>query len=131
MSFTRKLVDVGLLLAGVVLVLAAVLFITDTRAKVAAVVAGLFLVEIGVWRVARPILPDQRRFRALRGEVDDFIILVRRLNSAALGARAEDYEERRRLEDVRSAMHEAVERMVGYAGRTDPEIPRAERRPWP
>lgn len=118
----RKLVNTGLPVAGTLLVLAAVLLVIDLRTQIALVIAGLLMVEVGVWKLANPLLPNERRFHALRTEVDRFIVLVRNLNDAALRVKVEGGAAVSSLEEARSALHTAVERMTAVAGKTDDEL---------
>ena len=91
---------------------------------------GLFLIEAGIWRLADPLLPSQRRYGALRTAVDDFVDLVRRLNTAAISSRRSgDAAAVAEMASVREEMHASVERMVEYAGdptdATSPSSPAA------
>jgi hypothetical protein len=107
---------------GVLLVIGAVLWLRDLRWQMVLVVGGLLLVEIGVWTCAQSILPNERKFRALRVEVDAFIRLVRQLNTAAMAVKENPSPEHQEtFEDVREAMRQAVERMADVAGKTDVE----------
>lgn len=107
---------------GVLLVIGAVLWLRDLRWQMVLVVGGLLLVEIGVWTCAQRILPNERKFRALRVEVDAFIRLVRQLNTAAMAVKENPSPEHQEtFEDVREAMRQAVERMADVAGKTDVE----------
>lgn len=109
---------------GVVLVLAGVLFITDDLLpQLVVVVLGLLFIQVGIWKLATPVLPSERRYNALRGEVDSFIMLVRRLNRATLENASEPTPANRaRLLQVRDEMLESVKRMEEVAGRTEEEL---------
>ncbi len=98
-------------IAGIMIVMAGVVLVPDGSAQIAAVAAGLVVLEAGVWYIANPIFTSERRYLRLRGELDDMIDLVRKLNRAALKPGAEE-----ELEGVRSAMQESVDRMVEVAG---------------
>lgn len=119
----RKILDVVLPLLGIIAILGAVLFIVSLRAQLAVVIGGILLIEIGIWRLVDPLLPNERRFNALRGEVDRFMGLVRELNRIA-----GEIEERaapevdREFETIREAMHRSVDRMAVVAGKTDFEV---------
>jgi hypothetical protein len=84
-------------------------------------VAGLLLLQASVWRLANPLLPDDRHFMALRGEGDHFIDLLRQLHRVAMGADAAgrpvvgDPE----VEAVREEMHATVDRMVKVAAQRE------------
>jgi hypothetical protein len=87
------------------------------------VVAGLLMTESGFWRLADPFLPDERKYMALRTELDHFTTLVRQLNSAALARDREgDPENRHLFDEVRDKMHDSVDQMVRFAGKTVDEI---------
>jgi hypothetical protein len=130
MRALRRAVDVGLPIVGIVVVLSGVLFFFELYTQLAVVVLGLFLIEAGIWRLADPLLPSQRRYGALRTEVDDFVDLVRRLNTAAISSRRSgDAAAVAEMASVREEMHASVERMVEYAGdptdATSPSSPAA------
>lgn len=123
MRMLRKTIELGLPILGVVLVLAAVLFFPNLYIQIAIVLIGLVLIEAGIWNLAAPILPSERKYMALRNEVDAFIRLVRRLNRAALELTSEATPQNRtRLLQVRDEMMESVRRMETYAGRSE-ELP--------
>lgn len=121
MRTLRKAIEIGLPILGVVLVLAAVLFFfQNLYLQIGIVLVGLVLIEAGIWNLAAPILPSERKFMALRNEVDSFIRLVRRLNKTALELASEPTPQNRaKLLQVRDEMLESVKRMESYAGRTD------------
>lgn len=129
----RKLLEVGLPVVGIVVVLASVLLLADDLPlQVTLVVVGLLIIEAGVWKLADPLLPDERRYLGLRSAVDEFILLVRQLNAAALDCRAHPDAGRRKVEEVRAAMLEAVDHMTFYAGHTTEElVAELEQQPWP
>ncbi len=113
--------DIGLPILGTVLVLAGALLLHDLYARMLVVILGVFLIEAGVGKLAHPLLPSERKFKALREEVDDFIGLVRRLNTAALEIQAGDHTAEARFDGTRLAMLESVDRMTAFAG--DPMVP--------
>lgn len=116
----RRLVHFGLPVLGTILVLLAVLLLwNDVAVQLIVVVVGLLLIEAGIWKLTQPILPDERRYRALRAEVDEFIQHVRRLNAAGIRVRNDPSAEES-LRSARLAMHESVERMALFAGREEP-----------
>lgn len=113
----RRALPVVLPVLGVVLILAAVLQDGSVGAKVLLVVLGLLLMEAGVWRLADPFLPDDRKYTALRSEADRFMALVRQLNTAATALdRRDDQGPRFAISEVEREMHRAVDRMVEVAG---------------
>ena len=117
----RKGIELGLPILGVLLVLAAVLFFfQNLYLQIVIVLLGLVLIEAGIWNLAAPILPSERKYMALRNEVDAFIRLVRRLNKAALELAAESTPQNRaKLLQVRDEMLESVKRMELFAGQRE------------
>ena len=104
-------------------ILSAVLFIRELHVQIAAVVFGLLMVEAGIWKLSQLMLPSERQYNALRSEGDHFLMLIRHLNEEALTVKTDDTPENQRsFEEIRGAMHEAVERMANVAGKTDAEL---------
>jgi hypothetical protein len=122
MRSVRRSVDQALPVAGIIMVLAAVLFLwQNLYLQLAVVIAGIVLIEAGIWKLAHPLLPSQRKYRALRTEVDDFIDLVRRLNAAGVEREAGAPGAIDSVAAVKREMLVSVDRMVDYAGKeTDP-----------
>ena len=120
----RKLIDIAIPLTGVVVILGAVLLLrSDLRVQVAVVGLGMLLIEVGVWKIPHQLLGTGRKYVALRNEVDHFLSLVRQLNSAATALRVDDSPKNREaLQEVPEAMHQAVDRMVQVAGKTEAEL---------
>lgn len=118
----RRILQMFVPAIGMALVIGAVLFGQSLAIQLFLVVAGLLLTEAGLWRLADPFLPDERKYLALRSETDHFTALVRQLNAAAL---AVDEGSHRAsplaLEEVKAEMHRSVDRMVNVAGKTDAE----------
>lgn len=112
---------------GMALVIGAVLFGESLPVQLFLVLAGLLLTEAGLWRLADPFLPDERKYLALRAETDHFMTLVRQLNAAALALdHGEERGPRFALEEVRTEMHRSIDRMVGVAGKTAAQVEREE-----
>jgi hypothetical protein len=106
------------------LVIGAVLFGEPLVVQLFLVVAGLLLTEAGLWRLADPILPDERKYLALRMETDHFTALVRQLNAAAIALDEGDVSGSRfALDEVKREMHRSVDRMVDFAGKTHEDVP--------
>jgi hypothetical protein len=81
------------------------------------------LMEVGVWRLAQRLLPSERQYLALRAEVDQFLQLVRHLNTAALARKAHDTPETNQaFTQVYQEMQQAVARMAMLAGKTDADL---------
>lgn len=107
---------------GMALVIGAVLFGESLPVQLFLVIAGLLLTEAGLWRLADPFLPDERKYLALRAETDHFMTLVRQLNAAAIAMDGgDDRGPRFALDEVRTEMHRSIDRMVNFAGKTGEE----------
>src|SRR5688572_2005648 len=81
---------------------------------------GVLMIDAGIWKLTQPLLPNERRYKGLRREVDGFIKLVRRMNAAALEAQRSGHNEN--LERTIAEMHRAVDRMEQLAGRTELDL---------
>lgn len=99
-------------ITGIVLVFAAAVFLEDVLVRVAMIAAGILVVEAGVWYMANPIFTSERRYPALRGELDNLIDLVRQLNHAVVDGVGRDEVER-----LKAALHDSVEEMGRLAGK--------------
>lgn len=120
MRTVRRTVDMVLPVAGIVLVLGAVLFLwQNLYLQLGIVIVGIFLIEAGIWKLAHPLLPSARRYHALRAEVDQFIELVRRLNAVAAPDATGEATTDPQVAAVRQDMLSSVDRMVACAGRDD------------
>jgi hypothetical protein len=118
MRTVRRKVDTILPVLGIVLVLAAVLFLwQNLYLQLGVVILGIFLIEAGIWKLAHPLLQSQRRYTALRTEVDDFIDLVRELNTAGVEREAGNVAAEADMAALRERMVDSVDRMVDYAGK--------------
>ena len=120
----RKTVEVGLPILGTVIVFGAILLIWDNMTLQIGVVAlGVLMIQAGIWKLTHPMLPSERRYQSLRREVDYFIMLVRRLNAAALGVKETDNSATRAAFDAaQDRMRESFDRMALLAGKTDEEV---------
>lgn len=119
---TRKYLQVLFPLIGSFLVFTAILTIRGTVLQVLVAILGLLLIESGILRLTQAFLPNERKYQALRREVDYFIVLVRRLNAAALGVKQTDTEATRTaFAATQQRMRESFERMSQLAGKTDEE----------
>lgn len=123
----RRIVDMLIPFVGIAMVLGAVLFIVELRVQVIVVILGILVIEAGVWKVAHPLLPEERRYFALRHEGDEFIRLIRRLNRAAVdlktGGSPVAVEQ---VEALRAEMVRAIDRMIRVAGKTQAELSASE-----
>lgn len=124
----RSLIGFGFPLAGVATIFGAVLYVYELRDQVALIAMGILMIEAGVWRLAKPFMPSERRFRALRAEVDAFRKAVQRLNSAAIELKKnETPETRTAYEQSIQELIGVAERITAVAGKTDEDLA-AERR---
>lgn len=122
---TRRLIaslDVVLPIAGVLIVLAAVVFVSGRWSQLWVAIAGLVVLEAGVWKLASRIL-HERRYLALREEVQRFVGYVRVLNRSAVELkRAESGDARQTFDEAASAMHASLDRMMVLAGKTEEDL---------
>jgi len=115
----RKALQPTLSVLGMVVVFLGVLLVppSNPRLQIWVVLAGVLILEAGVWRLAARLLPSTRRYLSLRAEVEGFMGLVPELNEAAVerdgGA---DGGEERFLEAL-SLMHDSVDRMGEVASK--------------
>jgi len=115
----RKILDIGLPLAGVVIILSAILFLQEIRSQISVVLVGIIFIESGIWKISNRILPDDRKFCYLRSEIDTFIILCRQLNSAALKLNKKNSAENEKVfNNIRDDLENCLERIVETAGKT-------------
>ncbi|HUE77997.1 MAG TPA: hypothetical protein VMM83_08655 [Longimicrobiales bacterium] len=120
----RRILQLIVPAVGMALVIGAVLFGESLPVQLFLVIAGLLLTEAGLWRLADPFLPNERKYLALRAETEHFMALVRQLNTAALAlGSGEERGPRFALDEVRTEMHRSIDRMVNFAGKTEEEAP--------
>jgi hypothetical protein len=105
----------GLLAAvvGMGLVLVSFRFLDNLFFWYVCILGGLLIILFGFIYGANPFLTSERRYIALRSEVDRFIGLVRQLNDAASRSSNEEFER------VKSEMVASVERMAELAGKAE------------
>ena len=119
----RKVLNTGMPFVGVVVILSTLILVRELRLQIAIVAVGIMLIEVGVWKLANRILPSERQYDALRTEVDQFITLVRRLNTAALLCHTSDsVEHQTEFEAIQRLMAQSVEHMAEVAGKTDTQV---------
>jgi len=121
----HKLLNAGLPVAGMIVVFGAVLFLEDRRTMILVVLLGILFIEAGVWKLSNPFLPTERRFNALRLEVDQFMELLRELNGSAIEALSGEGNASAwaRFRNTLATMHASVERMGEAAGRGEGDPP--------
>ncbi len=123
MRTIRNVLAFGIPVAGTLMVLLAVLLPSisaNQPFQITLVLAGLVLCQLGIWRLAARILPNQRRYLALRAEVESFLSFIRILNAQAIRLREEDTDPRRQAyRETIDALHLAADRIAEVAGRED------------
>jgi hypothetical protein len=108
----NKYIGLVTAIVGMAIVLSSFLFLRNLFAWYATIMVGLLIVLAGFLYGAHPFLTSERRYFALREEVDRFINLVRRLNAAAVAAGGGS-----EFELVKAEMMKSVERMADMAGK--------------
>ncbi len=128
MRMIRKAVELGTPIVGMVIVFAAVLLIppANLQIQLVTVLVGVLLIEAGVWGLTNPFLPNERHFLHLREEVDDFIDLVRHLNTAAIDRNSSEEgseEADATFQETLDDLHASVRRMGQLAGVETGDVP--------
>lgn len=126
MRLFRTLLSLLLAVLGLAVVIAAVVVDPSPGAvpEILMVLTGLLLIEAAGWPRSNAWLPSTRRFDDLREEVEAFLPLIRRLNSASIRARRTgDPRDAQAAAMVVDAMHASVERMKEAAGFVHPAPP--------
>ena len=110
----------GFPILGTLLVFAAILIPSialNLQIQIVVVLLGILIIEAGVWRLTAKILPNERKFLALRAEVDSFIDRIRILNAHGTKLREQDTENMREaFRETVDSLHAAVDRMAEVAG---------------
>jgi hypothetical protein len=112
----------ALTVAGTLLVLHAVLYVEQAYDRVLIAALGVVLIEAGVWRITQSLFPNERSFKPLRKETDYFVMLVRRLNRAAVAVRRGSSSAQEDLTQIHEEMHHSVDRMLRLAGLTEEDL---------
>ena len=113
----RRIMEIGIPLSGMGIIFGFVLFGPDSlQQQVLLVLVGVLILEAGVWGLMNGLLPNERRYLALREEGDHFLGLIRILNQAAVARDKGDGGDAR-FRDTRAQMHASVERMAELAGK--------------
>ena len=115
----RRGIEIALPILGMGIIFRSVLFgPNNLQFQVLLVLIGVLILEAGVWGLTGGILPNKRRYLALREEGDHFLGLIRVLNAAA-ATRDEGQEDDARFREARAQMHTSVERMAEIAGQEE------------
>jgi len=110
LKISRTTIDKGIALTGVVLVVAQLLLLAYSPIHVAAVVLGVLMIYVGIWRLSSHLLPNRRIYMPLRCEVDEFIRLVRKLNAQRAS------RDMSAAFETAAELRETVERVIAAAG---------------
>jgi len=118
----RKTLDTTLPLVGTLVILGVTIIHPDLHNFIW-VALGIVCIEMSLLRVSHKLLPEKRRFNALRAQTNQFLVLVRQMNTAVLRLKEEDTAENRHgVEEIRLRMIRKVDRLVEVAGKTDSEL---------
>lgn len=119
----RTILDIGLPVLGIVLILGSILVLPNIYNRLAVVLVGIICIQIGMWQLAHRFLPSERRFHALRRELDAFVECCHQLNQAALAIKMDETSEQQAaFNDIHRALHESVELIAEVAGKTEEEL---------
>jgi hypothetical protein len=116
----RKTLENGYVAIGTVLVLTGALLADDTASRTGLTLIGLAMLITTILDRHGRLLPGERRFEALRAEVDAFLAAVRRLNAAVTAGADPEALSTGREELLRRA--ESIGAMVG----SEAAVPRTE-----
>jgi len=108
----NRYVPLGVVIVGLLLILSTLTVVDTIPNFYIRVGGGVALVLAGFLYGSNPFLTSERKYSALRGEVDSFIGLVRELNrtAIAIGGGPE-------FDEVTQAMRESLARMEELAGK--------------
>ena len=109
----REAIDTALVIIGVTIIAVRVLSIADSGNDMVVVAVGIMMIYLGVWGLGTHLLPSRRIFSHLRSEVDDFLSLVRKLNTHSVNG------ESALVDATKTEMREAIEQMAAAAGVAD------------
>ncbi len=111
---------------GLLIVASSMAFLNSIVLWYITILVGLIVIVAGFLYAARPILTNQRRYFALRAEVDRFLDMVRHMNRLAVSG-----EDPAEFEKIKSRMIRSIERMERFAGVEGPapESPEPEEEP--
>lgn len=99
-----------LAVGGGLVVLAALVLVEGAALQAAAVLAGLLVVQAGIWGIPGASRHDRREYHRLREETEIFLEQVRALNELAVEGESGPLRRQRRR------LHDQVERLSDVAG---------------
>lgn len=102
---------------GLGLIVGGVLLPMPIRFQILSVIIGLLVYQTMLLGLFERFLPNERRFLALREEVDRLLALVRDLNQAAIAAHAVGMDRDHYMSPILRRMHDTVDRLPNVAGR--------------
>ena len=111
----NRYIGLATAIVGVTIVLSSFLILSEFFYWYLTVALGLLVAFLGFLYGVNPFFTSERRYLALRKEVDDFVGLVRRLNTAAIMPNSDE-----EFEVLKAAMHDSVDRMGEHAGVVGP-----------
>ncbi len=115
----RKFLQAVLPLLGGVLLLYSAVAVPSLQRQFVILGIGFAVLLLGAWRLFHWLLPNEREYVALRSEVDEFLALVRQLNTSSIEAKTKPASRHfQAIQDLQQEMHVSVDRMVGLAGVT-------------
>jgi hypothetical protein len=118
----RKSLDTTLPFLGTLVILGVTIIHRDLHNFIW-VALGIVFIEMSLLRISHKLLPEKRRYNALRAQTNQFLVLVRQLNTAALHLKEEDTAENRHaVEEIRLRMLRKIDRLVEVAGKTDSDL---------
>ena len=126
MTRLRRAVNIALTLVGIAVVFLSAILVPDFNLplRLAGILAGILMIEAGVWNLTSPLLPSERSYNELRREVRSFISRVPELNEVALEHRQRPTEaSRERFQALVDDLHASVDRMAEVAGMAEGEEP--------
>ncbi|HEX9106139.1 MAG TPA: hypothetical protein VF832_02905, partial [Longimicrobiales bacterium] len=71
MSLARRFLHFGLPVLGMLVAVAGAVAMTDVAMRVVLVVVGVVLIHAATWKLPYSVVSNERRFRQLRGELDE------------------------------------------------------------
>ena len=115
--------DTLMLLGGILIVMGAIVLMPTHTGQIVGAALGLLMVEASAWGSTRRLMPGQRKYKALRVEVDHLLGLVKQLNDTALTVKEYDVPEAQQaFEQTCEAMEQSVKHMMQVAGKTKSDL---------